>query len=190
VSYPVTSTPDPGTSRAGGAPTSRPSTSHGIAPPIAGAASVPGSAYREAPHSNGAGPFHSYRGDSVFRPSSTPIGPVLSSWVAPGLANPSLNSLGLSEPARDVGGTNNSQTARPVSVSIQPTARDSVSSWGTADSMPVHGDLFSTLRPLASAPADSGVFPPNDSFPRQDGQLLGVVRAYFRYFHFQRSPFF
>jgi hypothetical protein len=177
VSPPVSSTSDPGTSRAGGAPTSRPPTSHGIAPPIAGAASVPGSAYREAPHSNGAGSFHSYRDDSVFRPSSTPIGPVLSSWVAPGLANPSLNSLGLSEPARDVGGTNNSQTARPVSAFIPPTARDSVSSWGTADSAPVHGDLFSTLHPLASAPADSGGFPPNDLFPRQDGQLLGVVRA-------------
>jgi hypothetical protein len=156
--------------------TSRPATSHGMAPPVARTASVQGSAYRDASH----------RGDgSISRPSSTPIGPVLTSWAAPGLANPSMNSLGLSERSRDAISTH-SQAVRPVSTSIPPTARDSVSSWGTADSTSAHGDLFSTLRRLESAPADSGPSP-NDFLPRPDGQLLGVVRAHSRPFHRLRS---
>jgi hypothetical protein len=149
-----------------------------MAPPIAGTASVPGSAYRDASHSNGTGSFYPHRDGSISRPSSTPIGPVLTPWTAPGFANPSMNSLGLSERSRDT----HSQAARPVSASIPPTARDSVSSWGTADSTSAHGDLFSTLRRLDSAPADSGL-PPNDLLPRPDGQLLGVVRAHSRPFH-------
>ena len=174
---PVTS--DPSISRAGGG--SCPPTSHGMAPPITGAASIPGPAYSDGSHSNGAGPFYSHRGnDSISRPSSTPIGPVLMSWAAPGLANPSTNSLGLSERSRDVSSIQ-SQAARPVSASMPPTARDSVSSWGTADSTSAHGDLFSTLRRLDSAPADGGL-PPNDLLPRSDGQLLGVVRAHSRPF--------
>ena len=183
---PVTS--EPSTSRARGGSFSRPSTSHGMAPPIAGTASVPGSAYRDASQSNGAGSFYSYRGDgSISRPSSTPIGPVLTPWTAPGFANPSMNSLGLSDRSRDAGSTAQSQAARPVSTSIPPTARDSVSSWGTAETTSAHsGDLFSTLRPLGSAPADSGL-QSNDILPRPDGQLLGVVRAhspsFFHYLH-------
>ena len=173
-------TTDPSTSRARGGSFSRPPTSHGVAPQIAGTTSVPGSAYPGASQSNGAGSFYSYRGDdSISRPSSTPIGPVLTSWTAPGLANPSMNSLGLSERSRDVGSTH-SQAARPVSTSIPPTARDngSVSSWGTAESTPAHsGDLFSTLRRLESAPADNSLAS-NDLLPRPDGQLLGVVRAH------------
>ncbi|KAF8504509.1 hypothetical protein F5888DRAFT_757154 [Russula emetica] len=125
---PVTS--DPSTSRARRGSSSRPPTSHGMAPPVAGTASA-GSAYRDASHSNGAGSFYSHRGD--------------------GLANPSMNSLGLSERLRDVSSTY-SQATRPVSASIPPTARDSVSSW-----------------------ADGGL-PPNDLLPRPDGQLLGVGR--------------
>jgi hypothetical protein len=181
---PVTS--DPSTSRARGGSFSRPSTSHGMAPPIAGTASVPGSAYRDASHSNGEDSFYSHRGDSsISRPSSTPIGPVLTSWTAPGFANPSMNSLGFSERSRDVNSTH-SQVARSVSASIPPTARDSVSSWGTAESTSAHGDLFSTLRRLESAPADGG-FPSNDLLPRPDGQLLGVVRAHSRPIHCLRS---
>jgi hypothetical protein len=178
---PVTS--DPSTSRAGGGPSSRPPTSHGVVPPVAGTASVPGSAYRDAPHSNGAGPYYSHRDGFISRPSSTPIGPVLTSWAAPGLANPSLNSLGLSEPVRAVGNTN-SQAARPVSVSIPLTARDtgSVTSWGTIDSSSSHGDILPTLRSLAPAPAD-GSLPPSDLYQRQDDQLLGIVRLHSRPFH-------
>lgn len=171
--------------RPGGAPPSRPPTSHGIPPPppLAGTSNVPGFAYRgEPPHNNGAGSFYSQPGDnnnSISRPSSTPIGPVHSSWAAPGLANASLNSLGLSEPVRDAGGNNNnnSQRARPMSASARDN--NSVSSWGTADSTSGQGDLFSTLHPLSSAPADSG-FPTSDLLPRPDGQLLGVVRAHSR----------
>ncbi|KAI0277079.1 hypothetical protein BGY98DRAFT_658001 [Russula aff. rugulosa BPL654] len=174
LAQPATS--DPSTSRARGGSFSRPSTSHGMAPPIAGTASVPGSAYRDASHTNGAGSFYSYRGDgSISRPSSTPIGPVLTPWTAPGFANPSMNSLGLSERSRDV---NNAhlQATRPVSASIPTTARDSVSSWGTAESTSAHsGDLFLTLRRLESAPADSGLSS-NDLLPRSDGQLLGTGR--------------
>lgn len=176
---PITS--DPSSSRARRGSGSRPSTSHGMAPPIAGTASVPGSAYPDASHSNGTGSFYSHRDGSISRPSSTPIGPVLTSWAAPGLTNPSMNSLGLSDRSRDVGSTH-SQAPRPVSASIPPTARDSVSSWGTAESTPAHGDLFSTLHRLESAPADSGL-PSNDLLPRSEGQLLGVVRVV----HF--SPF-
>jgi hypothetical protein len=184
---PVTS--DPSTSRARGGSFSRPSTSHGVAPPIAGTASVPGSAYRDASHSNGEGSSFSHRGDgsiSISRPSSTPIGPVLTPWTAPGFANPSMNSLGLSERSRDVSSTH-SQAPRPVSASTPATARDSVSSWGTAESTSAHGDLFSTLRRLESAPTDGG-FLSNDHLPRPDGQLLGVVRAHSRPFHCLRSP--
>jgi hypothetical protein len=180
LAQPATS--DPSTSRARGGSFSRPSTSHGMAPPLAGTASVPGSAYRDASHTNGAGSFYSYRGDgSISRPSSTPIGPVLTPWTAPGFANPSMNSLGLSERSRDV---NNAhlQATRPVSASIPTTARDSVSSWGTAESTSAHsGDLFLTLRRLESAPADSGLSS-NDLLPRSDGQLLGTVRAHSRPF--------
>jgi hypothetical protein len=166
---------DPGTSRARGGSFSRPSTSHGMAPPIGGAASVPGSAYRDASHSNGEGSFYSHRGDSpISRPSSTPIGPVLTSWTAPGFANSSMNSLGLPERSRDVSSTH-LQATRGVSTSVPPTARDSVSSWGTAES--TSGELFSSLRRLESAPAD-GSLPSNDLLPRSDGQLLGVVRAH------------
>jgi hypothetical protein len=175
-------TSDPSTSRARGGSFSRPQTSHGMAPPIAGTASVPGSAYRDASHSNGTGSSYSHRDGSISRPSSTPIGPVLTPWTAPGFPNPSTNSLGLSERSRDT----HLQAARPVSASIPPTARDSVSSWGTAESTSAHGDLFSTLRRLDSAPADSGLLP-NDLLPRPDGQLLGVVRAHSRPFHCLRS---
>lgn len=169
---------DPSTSRARGGSFSRPSTSHGMAPPIAGTASVPGSAYRDASHSNGEGSFYSHGGDgSISRPSSTPIGPVLTPWTAPGFANHSMNSLGLPERSRDVSSTH-LQATRPVSASNPSTARDSVSSWGTAESTSTHGDLFSTLRRLDSAPADGG-FLSNDLLPRPDGQLLGVVSGHF-----------
>ncbi len=187
MSAPPPVTSDPSTSRAGGAPSSRPPTSHGMAPPIAGTASIPG--YHDAPHSNGAGSLYSHRGDSsISRPSSTPIGSVLMSWTAPGLTNSSSNSLGLSEPSRDVGSIN-SQARRPVSASVPPTARDtsSVSSWGTADSTPAHSDIFAGLRSVGSPPADSGI-PQSDFLPRSDGQLLGVVRPCFRPFHCLRSP--
>jgi len=181
VAPPVTSTSDPSTSRAAGAPSSRPPTSHGHAPPIAMTTSVPGSSYREAPQHNGS---HQRRADSISlsRPASTPIGPVLSTWAAPDLSNPSLNSLGLSAPMQDL----NPGMVRSASATVPLTARDSVSSWGTADSAPPQGDLFSTLRPLASAPADSG-FQSNDLLPRHDGQLLGVVRARFYPSHSLRS---
>ena len=192
VPPPVTS--DPSTFRSGGAPSSRPPTSHGIPPPppFSGNSTVPGFAYREPPQNNGAGSFYSQQGDnnnSISRPSSTPIGPVHSSWAAPGLANPSLNSLGLSEPARDAGSNNNSQRGRPMSASARDNS--SVSSWGTADSAPAQGDLFSTLRPLSSAPLDSG-FQTSDLFPRPDGQLLGVVRRSFgpAFAGYVRSPFY
>lgn len=167
---PVTSPSDPSTSRAAGAPSSRPPTSHEHAPPTA---SVPGSSYRETSQNNNS---HQRRADSISlsRPSSTPIGPVLSMWAAPDLSNPSLNSLGLSAPVQDV----NPGMVRSASAAMPLTARDSVSSWGTADSAPPQGDLFSTLRPLASAPADGG-FPSHDLLPRHDGQLLGVVRGHF-----------
>jgi hypothetical protein len=175
---PPVTTSDPNTSHAGGAPSYRPPTGHGNAPQIAGAASVPGSAYyRDAQQNNGAGSFYSQQGDSyISRPSSTPIGPVHASWDS--FANASLNSLGLPETGRDA----NSQRGRPVSASNMMTARDSVSSWGTAESTQANGDLFSTLRPLASAPADNG-YTHTDLLPRSDGQLLGVVRVYFRPFH-------
>jgi hypothetical protein len=183
---PVTSTSDPSTSRAGGASSSRPPTRLGISPPIATAASVPGYPYSAAPHSNGVGSFYSRGPDPTSRPSSTPIAPVLSSWVAPDLENPSLNSLGLSAQALD-GGSTNPQTVRAASASILQTTRDSVSSWGTADSTPAQGDVFSTLRPLGSAPAD-GDLPHSDLYPRSDGQLLGVVRAQqFRPSHYPAS---
>jgi len=171
---PVTSTSDTSTSRVGGAPSSRPPTSHGMAPPITATSSVPGSTYREVSQNNGTDSYRSRR-DTISRPSSTPIGPVLSSWVAPDLANPSLNSLGLSAPAHDVGGFN-LQAARASSASIPLTTRNSVSSWGTADSAPGQNDIFSTLRPLASAPADSD-HSPSDLLPRADGQLLGTGRS-------------
>ncbi|KAI0291991.1 hypothetical protein BC826DRAFT_458762 [Russula brevipes] len=167
--------PDPSTSRAGGASSSRPPTRVGFSPPIATAASVPGYPYSAAPHTNGVGSFYSRGPDPTSRPSSTPIGPVLSPWVAPDLENPSLNSLGLSAQALD-GGSTHPQTVRAASASIPQTTRDSVSSWGTADSTPAQGDVFSTLRPLGSAPAD-GDLPHTDLYPRSDGQLLGVVRA-------------
>ncbi|KAI9511972.1 hypothetical protein F5148DRAFT_155397 [Russula earlei] len=174
VAPPVTSTSDPSTSRTGGAP-SRPPTSHGFAPRMATASSVPDSTYRETTHNNDGDPGYSRRTDTIFRPSSTPIGPVHSLWVAPDLANPSSNSLGLSAPAQDVDGSN-SQTIRSASASIPLTTRDSVSSWGTAESARSQSDLFSTLRPLASAPADSGL-PPSDLLPRPNGQLLGTGRS-------------
>jgi hypothetical protein len=168
---PPVTTSDPNTSHAGGAPSYRPPTGHGNAPQIAGAASVPGSAYyRDAQQNNGAGSFYSQQGDSyISRPSFTPIGPVHASWDS--FANASLNSLGLPETGRDA----NSQRGRPVSASNMMTARDSVSSWGTAESTQANGDLFSTLRPLASAPADNG-YTHTDLLPRSDGQLLGVGR--------------
>lgn len=172
VAPPVSTPPGPSTSRAGGVPSSRPPTSHGMAPPIAATTSNPGSSYREAPQYNG--PYQR-REEPISRPSSTPNGHVLSSWVAPDLSNPSLNSLGLS--AAGQGGPN-SQTIRASSAAMPLTTRDSVSSWGTAESAPYQGDLFSTLHPLGSAPADSGL-PPGDLLPRPDGQLLGVVRAHF-----------
>ena len=164
VAPPVTSTSDPSTSRAAGAP------------PVPATASVPGFSYRETSQHNGS---HQRRADSISlsRPSSTPIGPVLSTWAAPDLSNPSLNSLGLSAPGQDVGGAH-PQMVRSASAAMPLTARDSVSSWGTADSAPPQGDLFSTLRPLASAPVDSG-FQSNELLPRPDGQLLGVVRGHF-----------
>jgi len=183
VAPPVTSTSDPSTSRAAGAP-SRPPTSHGHAPPVAVTTSVPGASYREASQYNSS---HQRRADSISlsRSSSTPVGPVLSTWAAPDLSNPSLNSLGLSAPVQDVGGAN-PQMVRSASAAMPLTARDSVSSWGTADSAPPQGDLFSTLRPLASAPADSA-FQSNELLPRPDGQLLGVVRGQFYPSHTLRS---
>jgi hypothetical protein len=180
VAPPVTSTSDPSTSRAAGASSSRPPTSHGRAPSISITTSVPGLSYREASQQN----LYQRRADSISlsRPSSTPIGPVLSTWAAPDISNPSLNSLGLSAQVQDA----NPGMVRSASAAMPLTARDSVSSWGTADSAPPQGDLFSTLRPLASAPADSGTqF--NDLLPRHDGQLLGIVRAHFYPSHTLRS---
>lgn len=179
VAPPVTSTFDPSTSRVGGAPSSRPTTSHGMAPPITTTTSVPGSTNRQ---NNGGGSSYSRSADPISRPSSTPIGPVLSSWNAPELTSPSLNSLGLSAPTQDTRGAI-PQTVRAASASIPLTTRDSVSSWGTTDSAPTQGDLFSTLRPLASAPADSGL-PSSDLLPMPDGQLLGVVRMHLRPSHY------
>jgi hypothetical protein len=178
VAPPATSTtggihhhdPYPSTSRVGGAP----STGHGIAPAMITTVSVSGSRHREVPLS--AGPETSrapHWADTVSRPSSTPTGPLLSSWVAPDLSNPSLNSLGLSAPPQNDGGPNLRAFPFPA-VPTRLTARDSVSSWGTEDSGPTQGDLFSTLRPLAPAPADGGP-PASDLYPRPDGQLLGVV---------------
>ncbi|KAH9975443.1 hypothetical protein BGW80DRAFT_99016 [Lactifluus volemus] len=162
--------PYPSTSRAAGATSPYPAPGHANAPTMATSVSVSGSRHRDVLQNYGTGisraPHH------MYRPSSTPTGPMpmLSSWTAPDISNPSLNSLGLSAPGQGVNGSINSQA--------QPTARDSVSSWGTADSLagPAHNDLFSTLRPLASAPADSGL-PASDLLPRPDGQLLGVVRG-------------
>jgi hypothetical protein len=164
------------TSRVGGAP----STGHGFPPAIATTGSVSGSRYRDAPLS--AGPETSSRAprtdpnaryaDPVSGPSTTPPGHLLASWAAPDLSNPSLNSLGLSAPRQPDGGPN--LHAFPAIPMRLTAARDSVSSWGTEDSGPTQGDLFSTLRPLAPAPADGGP-PASDLLPRQDGQLLGVV---------------
>ena len=177
VAPPVTSTPGGvrhyesyRTPSAGGTSSSYPATGHGTAPPISTTTSGSGMRHREVPHQiYGAGPSHAPRLD-VYRPSSTPTGPVLSSWVAPDPSNPSLNSLGLSAPGQDVNGAN------PQMLPI--ATRDSVSSWGTADSGQTNGDLFSTLRPLASAPADNGL-PAGDLLQIRDGQLLGVVRCTF-----------
>jgi hypothetical protein len=162
--------PYPSTSRAAGARSPYPAPGHPNAPTMVTTISVSGSRHRDALQNYGAGT--SRAPNHIYRPSSTPTGPVLSSWTAPDLSNPSLNSLGLSAPRQGVNGSINSQA--------QPTARDSVSSWGTADSLagPTHGDLFSSLRPLASAPADSGL-PASDLLPREDGHLLGVVRVHF-----------
>ncbi|KAI9465820.1 hypothetical protein BJY52DRAFT_489258 [Lactarius psammicola] len=183
---PVTSTtggvhhndPYPGTSRVGGAP----STGHGTAPAIVTTVSVSGSRHREVPLSAGPEPSRAPRtdlntrwADPVSRPSSTPTGPLLSSWVAPDLSNPSLNSLGLSAPPQNDGGPN-LRAFLAGSTSMGLTVRNSVSSWGTEDSGPTQGDLFSTLRPLAPAPADGGP-PASDLLPRSDGQLLGVGRS-------------
>jgi hypothetical protein len=166
------------TSRVGGAP----STGHGFPPAIATTGSVSGSRYRDAPLS--AGPETSSRAprtdpnaryaDPVSGPSTTPPGHLLASWAAPDLSNPSLNSLGLSAPRQPDGGPN--LHAFPAIPMRLTAARDSVSSWGTEDSGPTQGDLFSTLRPLAPAPADGGP-PASDLLPRQDGQLLGVGRS-------------
>lgn len=181
---PVTSTaggvhdPYPSTSRGGGAA----STGHGTAPAIVTTVSVSGSRHREVPLSAGPEPSRAARtdhntrwADPVSRPSSTPTGPLLSSWVAPDLSNPSLNSLGLSAPSQNDGGPNlRAFPAGPTSMGLTP--RNSVSSWGTEDSGPTQGDLFSTLRPLAPAPADGGP-PASDLLSRPDGQLLGVGRS-------------
>lgn len=177
VAPPITSTPGGvrhyesyRTPSAGGTSSSYPATGHGTAPPISTTTSGSGMRHREVPHQiYGAGPSHAPRPD-VYRPSSTPTGPVLSSWAAPDPSNPSLNSLGLSAPGQDVNGAN------PQMLPI--ATRDSVSSWGTADSGQTNGDLFSTLRPLASAPADNGL-PAGDLLQIRDGQLLGVVRCTF-----------
>jgi hypothetical protein len=187
IAPPVTSTtggihqhdPYPSTSRVGGAP----STGHGIAPAIVTTVSVSGSRHREVPLS--AGPDLTSRAprtdpnarwpNTVSRPSSTPTGPLLSPWEAPDLSNPSLNSLGLSAPSQNDGGPNLRAFPFPA-VPMRLTARNSVSSWGTEDSGPTQGDIFSTLRPLAPAPADGGP-PASDLFPRPDGQLLGVGRS-------------
>jgi hypothetical protein len=158
----------PSASRATGASSSYSATSYGNAPAMANSVSVPGMRHREVPQTYGTGTSRATRADPIYRPSSTPSETVLSTWVAPDLSNPSMNSLGLSAPRQDANGAN-SQT--------QPTARDSVSSWGTADSGPTHGDLFSTLRPLASAPAETGLSS-SELLPRSDGQLLGVVRTH------------
>ena len=153
-------------------------TGHGFPPPIVTTASVSGSRHHhDAPLS--AGPETSSRAtrtdprstNHVSGPSTTPTGHLLASWAAPDLSNPSLNSLGLSAPTQPDGGPN--LRAFPA-IPMRLTARDSVSSWGTEDSGPTQGDLFSTLRPLAPAPADGGP-PASDLLPRQDGQLLGVV---------------
>ncbi|KAH9072952.1 hypothetical protein EDB83DRAFT_148738 [Lactarius deliciosus] len=150
--------PYPSTSRGGGAS----STGHGTAPGIVTTVSVSGSRHREVPLSAGPEPSRAARtdhntrwADPISRPSSTPTGPLLSSWMAPDLSNPSLNSLGLSAPSQNDGGPNlRAFPAGPTSMGL--TARNSVSSWGTEDSGPTHGDLFSTLHPLAPAPADGG----------------------------------
>ena len=109
--------PNPSTSRAGGG--TCPPTSHGMAPPITGTTSIPGPAYPDGSHRNGTGPFDSHQGnDSISRPSSTPIGPVLMSWAVPGLANFSMNSLGLSESSRDVSSIHSQRTSSLVGVCI------------------------------------------------------------------------
>ncbi|KAI0300537.1 hypothetical protein B0F90DRAFT_427711 [Multifurca ochricompacta] len=184
VAPPVTSTSGsarhhnsyPSTSRVGGSPSTPPATGHETAPAIVTTVSISGSRHREVLQNHSAAASHTHRfdpgsrwADPVSRPSSTPTGPLLSSWVAPDLTNPSLNTLGLSAPAQDASGVN-SQTFPVVSSSIALTTRDSVSSWGTEDSGPTQGDLFSTLRPLASAPAD-GDLPVGDLFPGLHGSL-------------------
>ncbi|KAF8273542.1 hypothetical protein EI94DRAFT_1242846 [Lactarius quietus] len=163
-------------SRVGGAP----STGHGMAPPIVTAVSASGSRHGDAPLSAGPDTSRVPRtdpnarwADPEFRPSSTPTGHLLAPWQAPDLSNPSLNTLGLSAPAPNDGGPN--LRAFPA-VPSRLTTRDSVSSWGTEDSGPTQGDLFSSLRPLAPAPADGGPLP-SDFLPRADGQLLGVGRS-------------
>ncbi|KAI9441344.1 hypothetical protein H4582DRAFT_2073544 [Lactarius indigo] len=138
----------------------------GTAPAIVTTVSVSGSRHREVPLSAGPEPSRAARtdhntrwADPVSRPSSTPTGPLLSSWA------PSQNDGGPNLRAFPAGST-----------SMGLTARNSVSSWGTEDSGPTQGDLFSTLRPLAPAPADGGP-PASDLLPRSDGQLLGVGRS-------------
>ncbi|KAI0266356.1 hypothetical protein BC834DRAFT_874171 [Gloeopeniophorella convolvens] len=151
------------------------------APAVATTVSVSGSRHREMSGNGGAELSRVPRTDPglhstepAARPSSTPIGPVISSWTAPDLSNPSLNSLGLSAQSREVAHPN-LQTFQPPPVRTGPTPRDSVSSWGTADSAPTQGDLFSTLRPLAAAPADSDASATD--FSPAEGQLLGVGRT-------------
>ena len=172
--------PYPSTSRVGGAQ----STSHGmVPPPLVTTVSVSGSRHRDVPPlSAGPEPSRAHRpdlntrwADAVSRPSSTPTGPLLAPWEAPDLSNPSLNSLGLSAPPQSQNDGGHNLRAFPA-IPTRLTARDSVSSWGTEDSGPAQGDLFSTLRPLAPAPADGGPLP-GDLLPRPDGQLLGVVSA-------------
>ena len=172
--------PYPSTSRVGGAQ----STSHGmVPPPLVTTVSVSGSRHRDVPPlSAGPEPSRAHRpdlntrwADAVSRPSSTPTGPLLAPWEAPDLSNPSLNSLGLSAPPQSQNDGGHNLRAFPA-IPTRLTARDSVSSWGTEDSGPAQGDLFSTLRPLAPAPADGGPLP-GDLLPRPNGQLLGVVSA-------------
>ena len=184
-------TPDPSTSRTREGSFSRPSINHEMAPPIAGTASVPGSAYRDVSHSSGEGSSYSHRGDgsiSISRPPSTPISAILTSWSGLGFANTesSMSSLGPFERSRDVSGTH-SQAVRPVSTSIPATARDRGFSSATAESTSAHVDLFSTLRGLEYPPASGGL-PSNDLLPSPDGQLLGVVRAHSCPFHCLCSP--
>ena len=168
--------PYPSTSRIGGAP----STSHGIAPALLTTVSVSGSRHRDVPLSAGPETSRAPRTDQnprwpdpVSRHSSTPAGHLLAPWAAPDLSNPSLNSLGLSAPPQNDGRPN--LQVFPA-VPMRLTARDSVSSWGTEDSGPTQGDVFSSLRPLAPAPADGGPLA-SDLLPRPEGQLLGVVSA-------------